>query len=101
MFCERIFFFLNKNFQEIISLSIVLCLFIHNIGSKHDRETVTSKLTLMLLTLHASLLREISVNFWALFVAQLLNFILKHVLLIILVILRDNSYRYFLSKFPS
>ena len=25
--------------QEIISLSIVLCLFIHNIGSNHDRET--------------------------------------------------------------
>ena len=28
----------NKIFQEIISLSIVLCLFIHKIGSKHDRE---------------------------------------------------------------
>ena len=26
-------------------MSIVLCLFIHNIGSKHDRETITSKLT--------------------------------------------------------
>ena len=25
--------------KEIISLSIVLCLFIHNIGSNHDRET--------------------------------------------------------------
>ena len=26
-------------------MPIVLCLFIHNIGSKHDRETITSKLT--------------------------------------------------------
>ena len=52
-------FFFNKNFQEIISLSIVLCLFIHDIGSKHDRET---KLTFfMLLTLHTSLL--LGVNF--------------------------------------
>ena len=33
-------FFFHKSFQEIISLSIVLCLFIHNIGSKHDRETM-------------------------------------------------------------
>ena len=49
-------FFFNNIFQEI-SLSIVLCLFIHNIGSKHDRETITSKLTFMLLILQASLLR--------------------------------------------
>ena len=26
-------------------MPLVLCLFIHNIGSKHDRETITSKLT--------------------------------------------------------
>ena len=42
--------------HEIISLSIVLRLFIHNIGSNHDRGT---NLTFfMLLTLQASLLRE-------------------------------------------
>ena len=40
----------------------------------------------MQLTLHASLLRKILVNFWA-----LLNFIWKYVLLIDLVISRDNS----------
>ena len=62
-------------FQEIISLSIVLCLAIHNIGLKHDHERKTSKFTFMLLTLHASLLREILVSFWALFDTQLLNFI--------------------------
>ena len=39
-------FFFNKFFQEIVSLSIVLCLFIHNTGSKHDRESITSMLTL-------------------------------------------------------
>ena len=51
-------FFFNKIFQEIISLSIVLCFFIHNNGSKHDRQT---KLTyFMLLALHASLLREMN-----------------------------------------
>ena len=44
--------------HEIISLSIVLCLFIHNIGSNHDRET---NLTFfMLLTLQASLPREMN-----------------------------------------
>ena len=41
-------FFFNKIFQEIISLSIVLCLLINVNGSKHDRQT---KLTyFMLLT---------------------------------------------------
>ena len=35
-------FFFYKILQEIISLSIVLCLFIHKIGSKHDRETISS-----------------------------------------------------------
>ena len=30
-------FFFNKIFQEIISLSIILCLFINVNGSKHDR----------------------------------------------------------------
>ena len=64
-------FFFNKIFQEIISLSIVLCLFIHRIGSKNDRETTASKLTFT--TLHTSLLREISVNFWAFFDTHLLN----------------------------
>ena len=44
---------LNKLFQERGSLSIVLCLFIHKISSKHDRDT-TVKLSLMLLTLHVS-----------------------------------------------
>ena len=44
--------------QEIISLSIVLCLLIHNIGSNHDRET---NLTFFILpTLQASLLREMN-----------------------------------------
>ena len=44
--------------QELISLSIVLCLFIHNIGSNHDRET---NLTFFkLLPLQASLLREMN-----------------------------------------
>ena len=37
-------FFFKKMFQEIISLSIVLCLFIHDVkhdtGSKHDRQTM-------------------------------------------------------------
>ena len=64
-------FFSITKFQEIISLSIVLCLFIHKIGSKHDRKTIPSKLTFI--TLHTSLLREISVNFLALFDTQLLN----------------------------
>ena len=63
--------YFNKIFQEIVSLSIVLCLFIHEIGSKHDRETTAYKLTFI--TLHRSLLREISMNFWALFDTQLLN----------------------------
>ena len=41
-------FFFNKLFQEIISLSIILCLFINVNGSKHERHT---KLTyFMLLT---------------------------------------------------
>ena len=71
-------------------MSVDLCLVIHNIGLKHDRERKISKLTFMLLTLHASLLREISVSFWALFDTQLLNFIWKYVLLIILVTYRDN-----------
>ena len=51
-------FFFNNIFQEIISLSIDLCLVIHNIGSKHDRETIAFKLTFTLLTLHTSLLQE-------------------------------------------
>ena len=38
------FFFFNTIFQEIISLSIVLCSFIPNVGSKHDRETKATKL---------------------------------------------------------
>ena len=63
--------FLNTNFRGIICLSIVLCLFIHKIGSKYDRETTASKLTFI--TLRRSLLREISVNFWELFDTQLLN----------------------------
>ena len=71
------FFFFNTIFQEIISLSIVLCSFIPNIGSKHDRETKATKLTFMLLTSHASLLQEMSVNFWVLFDMQLMNFFLK------------------------
>ena len=80
--------FFQQNLQEIISLSIVLCLFIHNIGSKHNHDTTASKLTftLSLLTLHASLRREMSVHFWALFDTQLMNFICKYVLLIILII---------------
>ena len=68
-------FFFNNIFQEIISLSIDLCLVIHNIGSKHDRETIAFKLTFTLLTLHTSLLQEMSVNFWAFFDTQLMNFI--------------------------
>ena len=32
--------FVNKIFQEMISLSVVFCLFIYNISSKHDRETI-------------------------------------------------------------
>ena len=56
-------------------MSIVLRLFIHNIGSKLDRETIPSKLTFVLLTLHATLLRGMSVNLWALFDTQLMNFI--------------------------
>ena len=35
---------MNKYFHEITSLSIVLRLFIHNISSKHDRETAASLL---------------------------------------------------------
>ena len=35
---------MNKYFHEITSLSIVLKLFIHNISSKHDRETSASLL---------------------------------------------------------
>ena len=35
---------MNKYFHEITSLSIVLKLFIHNISSKHDRETAASLL---------------------------------------------------------
>ena len=49
---------LNKNFQEMASRSIVLNLFIHKISSKHDRDTIASKLNLMLLKWHASLLRR-------------------------------------------
>ena len=71
--------FKDKIFEEIISMSIVLCLFIHNIGSKLDRETIPSKLTFMLLTLQASLLGEMSVNLWALFDGQLMDFIWKYV----------------------
>ena len=35
---------MNKYFHEITSLSIVLSLFLHNISSKHDRETTASLL---------------------------------------------------------
>ena len=35
-------FVFNTIFQEKISLSIVLCLFIHNIGSKQERESLRS-----------------------------------------------------------
>ena len=41
-------FVFNTVFQEIISLSIVLCLFIHNIGSKQERECITFTLTFMI-----------------------------------------------------
>ena len=52
--------------QEIISLSIVLCLFIHNIGSNHDCET---KLTFFNVTHMTSItLREmIFCEFWGTF----------------------------------
>ena len=50
------FFFFNKIFREIISLSIVLYLFIYNIGSKHDRETVASKLTFITFNTHGEFL---------------------------------------------
>ena len=35
-------FVFNTIFQEIISLPIVLCLLMHNIGSKQERESLRS-----------------------------------------------------------
>ena len=67
-----------------------MCSFIDKISSKHDPDTA-SKLNLLLLTLHPSLanVSEFYETFtfrfssWAFFDTQLMNFIWKHVFLII------------------
>ena len=61
-----IYGFQNKIFREIISLSVVACSFIGNIGLKHNPETTASKLNLMLLTfLHTRITFEkMSTNFY-------------------------------------
>ena len=61
-----IYGFQNKIFREIISLSVVACSFIGNIGLKHNPGTTASKLNLMLLTfLHTRITFEkMSTNFY-------------------------------------
>ena len=44
--------FLNNVFQEVISLSIILCLFVYNITANHDHEATEFKLNLSLCFAH-------------------------------------------------
>ena len=55
---SELFWILYKNFQETVSLSIVLSLFTHKISSKHDRDYSASHIHSD--SLHASLSAKMS-----------------------------------------